>query len=137
MSNLTKNILWAILTLIVISLLFSFFVNPPASPQTLSLNQLVDKINAGQVTKVVVNGNDLAVTQKDGSTAVSKKESELGISETLKNLGVNPTALQGVDLEVQEQSGWQFWAGILIPTLLPLIAIGFFSGSCSARRARA
>ncbi|MGC9968235.1 MAG: ATP-dependent zinc metalloprotease FtsH [Minisyncoccia bacterium] len=126
MSNLTKNILWAILTLIVISLLFSFFVNPPASPQTLNLNQLVDKINAGQVTKVVVNGNDLAVTQKDGSAAVSKKESESGISETLKNLGVNPTALQGVDLEVQEQSGWQFWAGILIPTLLPLIAIGFF-----------
>lgn len=126
MSTLTKNILWAILTLIVIALLFSLFVGPPASSQTLSLNQLVDKINAGQIVKIVVNGNDLAVTLKDGTAAVSKKESELGISETLKNLGVNPQALQNAGLEVQEQSGWQFWAGILIPTLLPLLAIGFF-----------
>ncbi len=125
MSNLTKNILWAILTLVVIALLFSLFVGPGTSPQTLSLNQLVDKINAGGVTKVIVNGNDLTVTLKDGSTAVSKKESESGISETLKNLGVAPQALQNVDLEVQDQSGWQFWAGILIPTLLPLLAIGF------------
>ncbi|MGC9598874.1 MAG: ATP-dependent zinc metalloprotease FtsH [Minisyncoccia bacterium] len=125
MSNLTKNILWAILTLVVIALLFSLFAGSGTSPQTLSLNQLVDKINAGQVTKVIVNGNDLTVTLKDGSTAASKKESESGISETLKNLGVAPQALQNVDLEVQDQSGWQFWAGILIPTLLPLLAIGF------------
>ena len=126
MSNLTKNILWAILTLIVISFLFSLFMSPAAPSQTLNLNQVVDKINAGQVTKLVVNGNDLAITLAGGGTAVSKKESETGISETLKNLGVSTTALSAVDLEVQDQSGWQFWAGILIPTLLPLLAIGIF-----------
>jgi cell division protease FtsH len=125
MSTLTKNILWATVTLLVISLIFAIFITPAAAPQTLSLNQLADKINAGQVTQIKVNGNDLTVVLKDGSTVVSKKEAESGISETLKNLGVNPTALTNVDLQVEDQSGWQFWAGILIPTLLPLIAIGF------------
>ncbi len=125
MSNLTKNILWAILTIIVVALLFSFFTAPSSSPQTLSLNQLVDKIDAGQVTKIVVNGNDLAITLKDGSSAVSQKEAESGVSETLKNLGVNTQQLQSVDLEVQSQSGWQFWAGLLGPTILELLAIGF------------
>ena len=28
MSNLTKNIIWAVITLIVISLIFSYFVGP-------------------------------------------------------------------------------------------------------------
>ena len=125
MSNLTKNILWGVITLLVVSVLFSAFISPAPQPQSLSLNQVADKINSGDITKIVVNGNDLAVTFKDGKQAISKKEAETGISDTLKNLGVNQQALQNVDLEVQDQSGWQFWAGILIPTVLPLIAIGF------------
>ncbi len=125
MSNLTKNILWSVLTLIIIALLFSFFMGPVTSPQNLSLNQLVDKIDAGQVAKVIVSGSDLAITLKDGSAAVSKKENESGISETLKNLGVSTTALSAVDLEVQDQSGWAYWLGVFGPTLISIIAIGF------------
>ena len=126
MSNLTKNILWGVLTLIIISLLFSAFVTPPAPATTLSLSQLADKVNAGEVKSITVNGNDLAITLTDGSSAVSKKETESGISETLKNLDVNPQALQKVDFAVQDQSGWQFWAGILAPPLLSLVVVGFF-----------
>ena len=79
MSTLTKNILWAVLTLIVVSLLFSFFVSPSPSPANLSLNDLANKINAGQITKIVVNGDDLAITQKDGTAAVfSQKRNRTG-----------------------------------------------------------
>ena len=96
----------AVVTLLFISFLFSLFAEPAKAPTTLSLNQLVEKINAGQVTKIIVNSSDLAVTMKDGSQAVAEKETESGISETLKNLNVSSTALAGVDLEVQNPSGW-------------------------------
>jgi len=125
MSNLTKNILWAVMTLIVISLVFSFFIGPQTMPQTLSLNDLASRINSGSVKEIKVTGDQLNITLKDGTLAVAQKESETGISETLKNFGVNADALQAVDLQVQDQSGLQFWAGILIPTLLPLLVIGF------------
>jgi cell division protease FtsH len=125
MSNFTKNIIWAVLTLIVIALLFSLFAGPTKQPTSLNLSQVVGDVNAGNVTKIVVNGNDLAVTLKDGTSAVSKKETESGVSDTLKNLGVSSTALQAVDLEVQDQSGWAYWAELLLPTLLPLLIIGF------------
>ena len=49
MSNFTKNILWAVLTLIVVALLFSLFTGPTKAPTTLSLNQLVNDIDAGSV----------------------------------------------------------------------------------------
>ncbi|MGB7957570.1 MAG: ATP-dependent zinc metalloprotease FtsH [Minisyncoccia bacterium] len=121
MSRFWKNILWAIVTLLFISFLFSLFAEPAKAPTTLNLNQLVQKIDAGQVTQIKVNGDDLAIAMKDGSQAVAMKETESGISETLKNLNVSSTALAAVDLEVQNQSGWDYWLGLLLPTLLPLI----------------
>jgi cell division protease FtsH len=125
MSNFTKNILWAVATLIVVSLLFSLFVEPGKSPQQLSLNTLAGDINAGTVQKITVNGDELDVTMKDGSMAVSQKESESSLSDSLKNFGVDPTALQSVNVDVENQSGWNFWGSILLQTLLPLLAIGF------------
>jgi cell division protease FtsH len=125
MSNLTKNIIWAVVTLIVISLIFSFFVGPQTPPTTLSLSQLVTDINAGQVKEIKVNGDELDITMTNGSAATAQKEDEAGISDTLKNLNVNTTALQAVDLEVVNQTGWDYWASLLLPTLLTLLGIGF------------
>ncbi len=125
MSNLFKNISWAILTLIVISLIFSFFVAPQETPKQLGLSELAQKINAHEVKQISVSGNDMTITLKDNTTAVSKKEPETGVSETFKNFGVDPAALALVDFSIKDESGWRFWAGILIPTLLPLIIIGF------------
>jgi cell division protease FtsH len=123
MSKFWKNVLWAIVTLLFISFLFSLFAEPAKAPTTLSLNQLVDKINAGQVTQITVNGNDLAVAMKDGSQAVAEKEAESGLSETLKNLNVSSTALASVNLQVQNESGWNYWMNLLLPTILPLLLL--------------
>ncbi len=123
--NLLKKIAYTVLILIVITLLFSLSLSSEKAPQQLSLNQIADKINTGEITQIKVNGPDLAITLKDGSTAVAKKETESGISETLKNLGVSSTAMQSVDFQIQDQSGFEFWMSLLIPTLLPLLVIGF------------
>ncbi len=123
MSNLVKNIAWAILTLLIISVVFSFFLEPKEAPEKLSLNQLVARINSGAVAKIDVNGDELNIELADGKPAESKKEAEAGLSETLRNLGAEPAALAGVEISVAEESGLRFWAGILIPTLLPLIII--------------
>ncbi|HUC02257.1 MAG TPA: ATP-dependent zinc metalloprotease FtsH [Candidatus Paceibacterota bacterium] len=124
MSNLTKNIIWAVITLIVISLIFSYFVQPQSQPTTLNLDQLVTDINAGQVKQIKVNGDELDVTMTDGSAAVSQKEDGVSITDTLKNLGVDQSAMQNVDLEIENQSGWEFWASILIDPILTLLIIG-------------
>ena len=126
MSNLTKNIIWAIVTLIALSIIFSLFAGPGTQPQSISLNQLADKINGGTVKQIIVNGDQLSITYKDGTAATSQKEPELGLSQTLINFGVTSSSLQAVDLEVQNQSGWAYWASILLPTLLPLLAVGIF-----------
>ncbi|MDP3015392.1 MAG: ATP-dependent zinc metalloprotease FtsH [bacterium] len=126
MKTLSKNVFWAITTLLLIAFIFSFFYAEQKQPVVLSIDQLVLKINSGEISKIIVNGNNLEIELKNNDKAVSKKETEAGLSETLKNFGVNPEALQKVNLAIKEESGFRYWASILIPSLLPLLIIGVF-----------
>jgi cell division protease FtsH len=127
MNPLSKNIATAVTTLLLIALVFTFFIGDGASPKALTMNELAQKINDGQITKILVNGDELAITLKDGTEVKAAKEEESGLSETLKNYGVDGAALRAVSLEIQQESGFQFWMGILVPTVLPLlILVGFF-----------
>ncbi len=126
MNTFSKNAFWAITTLIFVAVIFSFLLSPAAEPATISINQLADRVNSGEVVKIVIEGNDLAVTMKDGTELTAKKEFESGLSETLKNYGVSPIALKDVSIEVQEESGAQYWMSLLIPSLLPLLILLIF-----------
>lgn len=126
MTFYTKHILWALGTLLFLSFVFSLFFSQQPTITPLTLDQLASKINAGEVAKIVVNGNDLSIDLKNGEKGSSKKESEAGLSETLRNYGVDTKALQQVNMEIAETSGFRFWMGILLPALLPLIIIGVF-----------
>jgi len=125
MNGFYKNIFWVLAGLVIVSFFFSFVLGDGKAPERVTLNQLVEKINNGTVSLIKVSADDLKITLTDGTELVSKKELESGITETLQNLGVNATALQKINIAVEEEGGWQFWAGILIPTLLPIILIGF------------
>jgi cell division protease FtsH len=126
MKNLSKNIFWALTTLMLIAFIFSLFYSEQKPVAVLSIDQLVAKINSAEVSKIIVSGNELEIELKNGEKAFSKKETEAGLSETLKNYGVNPLALQKVGLEIKEESGWKYWLSVLIPSLLPLLIIGVF-----------
>jgi len=124
--TLSKNILWALTTLLLVAFVFSLFRAEQTPPALLGIDQLVSKINAGEIAKIAVAGNDLKIELKDGSRAVAIKEAEAGLSETLRNYGVDQNAFQKVNLEIQRESGLRYWLGIFIPSLLPLLIIGVF-----------
>ncbi len=125
MRNFTKNFAWAIVALIAIALVFSFLNSTGTPTRTISLNDLAAKITNGQIKDIKVSGDAINVTLTDDSKAVAKKEDGSSLTETFRNLGVEPNALQQVNFEVASESGIQFWAGILVPTLLPILLIGF------------
>ncbi len=126
MKLLTKNIFWAVITLLMVAVLFSLFYQESKKPAVLSIDQVVLRINSNEVSKITVNGNDLEIELKNGEAAISKKETEAGLSETLKNYGVNQEALQKVSFSIASESGFKYWASIILPALLPLIIIGIF-----------
>src|SRR3989344_3384142 len=124
MKNLSKNLFWVIAALFFIALLFSSFISPELSKtKELTLGELVQKINAGEVKRIEVSGNDLKVTFTDDTKAVSRKEAEAGFTETLKNFGVDGARLQATEIKVSEPGGAKYWLGILVPALLPVIVM--------------
>ena len=125
MSNLYKNIAWAVVTLILVSILFSLFIQTGPEPEQITLNQLAERINAGQVQEIKISGNNLEVLLTGDERAVTQKEPEASLSETLSNFGVDPVALQAVAFSIETESGFRFWVGLLVPTLLPILVIGF------------
>lgn len=90
------------------------------------MSVLAGKIKAGEVARIEVSGDILRVFTKDGAEFESKKEVEAGLSETLKNYGLTSEEFAGIDIAVQQPSGFAFWAGAILPFLAPFLLIILF-----------
>ena len=122
MRSLSKNLFWAIGVFLFLAFIFSvLFGFETQKIETLSIDQLVKKINAGEIKSIEVAGSDLEIILKNEGRAQSKKEGETSLTETLKNYGINQEALQNVELKIKTESGFKYWAGVLLPALLPVL----------------
>ncbi|MBI2035198.1 MAG: ATP-dependent zinc metalloprotease FtsH [Candidatus Liptonbacteria bacterium] len=124
-NSIYKQAILALVIFIGATFFFSLFLQSSEKTQELSLGELVARINLGEVVKIVVNGNELRVDLSNGDKAISKKEEGADITDVFSNYGVNLAERQ-VNIEIQDESGLRFWLGILIPTILPFLIIGFF-----------
>src|SRR3989338_4266822 len=106
MKKLSKNFLFVILILLTISALFALFSNPLNSVDRVSLSELAKSINEEQIEKIVISGNKLTISYKDGATKESTKEPQAALPETLLQLGVAQDKLSKVDMEPREESGF-------------------------------
>lgn len=123
------------ITLVVFILLlsaYSSFMGLFAEKEEISLSQLTADINAGLVTEIKVSGENLEATypvpeaeegEDEEVVKKSKKEAEASLTETLTNYGVTTKALAGVDITIEDPSGFRFWFMTLAPLLIPIIII--------------
>jgi cell division protease FtsH len=123
-NQIYKNFFWVVSILLTFTLLLSLAYEMQGQTSQVNLSDLANKINAGEVQSIVVSGNDLSISLKNGKKLTSKKEDGVGITETLKNYNISPDKMSAVSLEIREQSGLSFWLAIIIPTVLPLLIIG-------------
>lgn len=124
--TLIKNLIFILGIFFLLSAVFSLFNGSGVKTKTISLTELSSQINAENVQKIIVNGSNLEVSFKDKTNAVSRKENEAALTESLKNYGVEAQKLQEVQIEVKDEGGWQFWTGILLTSVLPILLIGLF-----------
>ena len=126
MKLLSKNVIVGFLILMLLAGAYSLLQEGFKSRPSLTLSDLVGKINAGEVAKISIAGDDLEVVLKDSSVFAAKKEAESSLTQTLANYGVSKEALDKVTLEVNSPSGAAFWLSALLPFLLPFLLIVLF-----------
>ena len=133
--NFWNNIASTVLILVMITIAYTFVADTKTTPEELSISEIATQVQKGEVREIVVRGSTLEVAYVDDTRnkGEAKKESDAAITETLINLGVTPEQISSVKIDVQNPTGFAYWAGNLAPFLFPLLFLGlviwFFSRS--------
>ncbi|MCX6731469.1 MAG: ATP-dependent zinc metalloprotease FtsH [Candidatus Parcubacteria bacterium] len=125
MKSFSKNIIAALLILMVLAALYSLISGQFKQVEKISLSQLVSDINAGKIKEIKVTGDSLNITYQDNSVKTAQKETELGLSQTFNNYGVDKAQFDKVNLSIDNSSGLSFWLGTILPFFIPLLIIVF------------
>lgn len=94
--------------------------------EEISLSALAGEIENENISKILVKGDTLEISFKDGTEKISKKESESALTQTFFNYGVSQKKLSLVDVEIENPSGFAYWLGNILPFLLPFLFILLF-----------
>ncbi len=121
-----KNFLIYFFVFLILAAIFSSFSSVGKKTEIVGWEFMTDKINTSQVTNILVSGNDIELTLKDGQKKIVKKDPGESFSGMLKNLNVDPSKLNGVSVNVKDDSRLNFWLLSVLPILLPLLLIGAF-----------
>ncbi|MES2023085.1 MAG: ATP-dependent zinc metalloprotease FtsH [Patescibacteria group bacterium] len=121
------SIAGAILFFMLLTGLYLVISDNSAKPTTeVSISDLAKSVSAGEVKGITVETDKLSIEYKNGDKKTAKKEIESSLSQTLFNYGVKPEAVQATEITVKDDSGFIFWAGNIIPFLLPVLFVIFF-----------
>ena len=126
MKNLVKNFLIFFIIFLSLALVFSLYGGRDDDKTEVGVPALITQINNGEVSAIVVKGNTLEVTRRDGTLQTVKKESSETLSELLFNFGADTEKVLEIDIMVRENEGAGYWLTAILPFLLPLLLIGVF-----------
>lgn len=129
MKNFLKNFLAVFLVLLVVAGILGLTRSgADKKPDVVDIGQLVQEINAGQVKKVVVQGDTLTAELKDAAAKKQEVKKEAGDSfgDVMKNYGVSDVARAAVSVEIKDENSWKFWMANLLPAIIPLVIIMVF-----------
>ncbi len=126
MKNLIKNFLIFFTVFLLIAALFSFFGGSGQKTDQVGVEVLIGQINNQQIGKIAIVGNEIRVTLKDGKSEIVKKEAGDTFSQIVKNYNVEPSKLNGLLIEVQDNQGMDYWLATILPFLIPFLLIGVF-----------
>jgi len=126
MKNLVKNFLIFFIVFLIIAALFSAYGGGAKKDEVVGIQTLVNQINNEEVKNILVEGDELKVTLNNGEEEMVKKETGESLSELLKNFGVETEKISKINIEVKDESGWDYWLVAVLPFLLPFLIIGVF-----------
>ena len=127
MRNFYKSTVFYILVFIAIMLVFSWIQLDTKQPKEADITGLISAIDAEQIKTIEVRDSQLDLIMADDSKQVLQKEPTESLSALLKNYNVNPDKMKKVTVVIKNDTGWKFWASILLPIVIPvLFVVAFF-----------
>jgi len=117
-----KNIfIWALVLFLSLSFLSSLF-RPGVTAEEIDLSKALVDVKADLVQKIVVDGDRLVLTYKNGKSYFALKETGESLVKTFETAGIDP---KSVEIKIVDQTVLKVLSDIM-GTILPLILMGVF-----------
>ena len=117
-----NGLVYLIIIVIVLALFYNVY-SASTGLDSVPITTVADDAREGNISKILVSGEDLTITRTNGVEVVSRKEPGSDVAEVLTNLGVTQEMLSRITIEIQTPSEWGSWFAIL-SSLLPLVLLG-------------
>ncbi len=119
-----NNIFVYLLILVAAAALFlSVFQSTDTRPEEKEVSSIAQSIKDGNVESIVVNGEDVEVTMKNGDVFRARKDEDISLLETLESLGVSAENIENVEITVDSPGQAGNWL-TLLTSIGPLIFVG-------------
>lgn len=120
-----SQLITAVLIFMAITALYSILSGSPSEVKKYAISDIAKSVQKGEVTKIVVAGEDVNLEMKDGTKATAKKEPESALSDTLVRYGVTVEQLANTPIEIKNESGFGYWILNILPFALPVLMVLF------------
>lgn len=125
--SIFRNLAIFVVIFLIVASVLSFYNKSPFSSTTeIGISEFVAQVNDGKVDQVLVEGEKLHITLKDGSSEISRKEASDSLSTLLKNYNVPLDKLDAVHVTIKDTTTSYFFFGTVLPFLIPVLLIGGF-----------
>ena len=117
--------MYLLLLMAIISMVYFTYLQQGEQNLPVPINQLAAQVQAGTVKSIVQDGDNLFITNADGTRAQSSKDSQTGIVDQLVALGVEPAILRSPELTITMKQPSP-WVGVIdtLGYILPFIFMG-------------
>lgn len=123
--QLFRQFVMVVLLIVVVGAIFSFINQPRQQSEEVTLSQVIAYIQAEQVQRIQVQGDQLLeVTLRDDTIVIARKEATQPLTELLVQSGVSNEQLQTLEIVVSSNTGLVYWLSILSPGLISILVIG-------------
>ncbi len=113
---------FALISIMISMFIVIAFLNLGTAGSEVPISEMLNDVKDGEIKKISVEGNKIAITYKNGQEKFAYKDNE-GITRVFENAGIDP---KSVPLFVKDSSVSDTWIG-LATTFLPLLLfVGFF-----------
>ena len=120
-----KNILLYGSLVVLGLLIIGAFSAPYNDSKTVAVSDVINNVKKGNVTQIVIDGDKLIATEKNGTEIQAYKESSADVYSLFNNAGVSlkDKNVKVVVKDLSTMSGWVNLVGAVLPVLL---MVGFF-----------
>lgn len=121
MKPILRQIALGLLGLVAFALLLSTVQLPGTTVTDANLSNIAQELNAGQVTKVEIDGLIVQATKKDGTILEARVSSGAPATEQLQTLGVSAETLANAAVTYKEPGALEGFFRTFGPTLVMLV----------------